>query len=125
MDNLAYRNGWRKVTNPKLTNGYMVSYRRGDYRLNFFLTTGTCGSFLEHPTQGKTALFRRNIDDYVAEEIFKNPRVHTDGGYKLRKNRKKKKKATKVKGNEPSESTTGAIREVLKQMEVETYLKYY
>lgn len=65
----------------------MASYRRGACRLNFWLTTGTVGSYLDHPRQGKTQLFRRDIDlNYEAEAIFQNPRVpHTGRGYSYRR----------------------------------------
>merc|ERR1719369_116155 len=49
------------------------------------MTTGTVATSLEHPTQGKTQLYRgqRNTFEEL-EEIFQNPRVHTDSGYKTR-----------------------------------------
>lgn len=51
-------------------------------RINIFWTTGTVGTCLDHPRQGKTQLFRRHVDLSTLREIFKNPRVHT--GYYTR-----------------------------------------
>jgi ribosomal protein L44E len=45
-------------------------------------TTGTIGSYLFHPRQGKSQLFRRNAHTMGdLREIFANPRVHGYGGY--------------------------------------------
>merc|ERR1719431_874401 len=52
------------------------------------MTTGTVATSLDHPTKGKTLLYRgkRNTFDQL-EEVFDNPRVSdklTDSGYKTR-----------------------------------------
>ncbi len=39
---------------------------------------------LDHPRQGKTQLFRRNVDLTLLREIFLNPRIHTDLGYQTK-----------------------------------------
>ena len=60
----------------------MYSYRKNDIRLNFWPTTGTVGSYLFHPkSRRKTQLFRREIQENYAENIFRNPRVHSGVGY--------------------------------------------
>ena len=81
LDEFARVYGWTKLQVKTSANVHMVSYRRNDCRLNFWLTTGTCGSYLEHPTQKKTQLFRRKVTTEEAELIFINPRVHTNKGY--------------------------------------------
>ena len=49
---------------------------------NIWCTTGTVGSYLNHPTKGKTQLFRRNVHSlHELYSILDNPRVHTDKGY--------------------------------------------
>eukprot|EP00600_Ochromonadales_sp_CCMP1393_P009188 CAMPEP_0174973698 /NCGR_PEP_ID=MMETSP0004_2-20121128/11391_1 /TAXON_ID=420556 /ORGANISM="Ochromonas sp., Strain CCMP1393" /LENGTH=271 /DNA_ID=CAMNT_0016224185 /DNA_START=54 /DNA_END=870 /DNA_ORIENTATION=+ len=82
LDELAESNGWTKMKTKVSANQGMVAYKKGNNRLNFWLTTGTCSSSLQHPTQGKTQLFRRQINITEADEIFKNPRKHTGKGYK-------------------------------------------
>merc|ERR1740137_418284 len=49
------------------------------------MKTGTVATSIEHPTKGKTQLYRgqRNTFDEL-EEIFDNPRVHTESGYRTR-----------------------------------------
>ena len=39
--------------------------------------TGTVGTCMDHPNQGKTQLFRRDQTLDSLSAIFKNPRVHT------------------------------------------------
>ena len=53
-------------------------------RINVYYTTRTIGTALDHPSQGKTQLFRRKctIDDL--KQILQNPRYHTGRGYKKR-----------------------------------------
>eukprot|EP00392_Amoebophrya_sp_AT5.2_P007506 g7521.t1 len=53
-------------------------------RINVWYTTGTVGTYLEHPRQGRTQLFRRNVDTSLLREIFRKPRVHTSLGYHFR-----------------------------------------
>jgi hypothetical protein len=58
----------------------------GSMQINVYYTTGTVGTCLNHPKQGKTQLFRRGILNLeMLSDIFQNPRIHTGVGYKLRK----------------------------------------
>lgn len=41
----------------------------------------TLATALNHPTKGKTQLFRKFIDTKELEEVLKNPRIHTQKGY--------------------------------------------
>ena len=59
---------------------------QGNCRVNVWksghsFTVGTC---LDHPKQGKTQLFRRNLNEKEVMELLKNPRKHTGKGYKRR-----------------------------------------
>eukprot|EP00523_Entomoneis_sp_CCMP467_P014636 CAMPEP_0168772292 /NCGR_PEP_ID=MMETSP0725-20121227/3881_1 /TAXON_ID=265536 /ORGANISM="Amphiprora sp., Strain CCMP467" /LENGTH=484 /DNA_ID=CAMNT_0008821805 /DNA_START=1 /DNA_END=1456 /DNA_ORIENTATION=- len=54
-------------------------------RFNVYYTTGTVGTCLNHPRQGRTQLFRRNVRTLEdLREIFQKPRVHTGKGYQRR-----------------------------------------
>ena len=53
-------------------------------RINVYWTTGTVGTCLNHPRQGRTQLFRRNMDLKSLAQIFRNPRIHTGEGYHRR-----------------------------------------
>lgn len=50
-------------------------------RFNVYYTTGTVGTCLNHPRQGYTQLFRRNVFLEKLREIFRNPRIHAGPGY--------------------------------------------
>ena len=91
-------NGEEWVINTAQQHGYvfagrdvgthMIAFEKGDNRLNFWLSTGTVGSYLYHPsTPGgrRTQLFRRDVDRAGALEIIRNPRVHTGKGYSTKK----------------------------------------
>ena len=54
----------------------------GDMRINIYLSKMTVGTCLNHPTQGKTQLFRKHVDEKLLNDIFDDPRVHTLRGYK-------------------------------------------
>jgi hypothetical protein len=51
------------------------------YMLHIWCTTGTVASFLDHPNQGRTQLYRRNVDWSMLVQIMQKPRVHTGQGY--------------------------------------------
>ena len=53
--------------------------------LMFWVSTGTVGSYLNHSVQGKTQLFWRNINQLEAEQLYKQPRIHTGKQYQKRK----------------------------------------
>jgi len=77
--------GWEEV-DYQWSQGELIILEKyqGDDRLklNVWCNTGTVGSYIKHPRQGKTQLFRRNcfsMDDL--REVFINPRVHGYDGY--------------------------------------------
>jgi len=87
--NEASRYGWSYV-DYQWSQGELVILEKSDgndrMKLNVWCTTGTVGSFLKHPRQGKTQLFRREChtwDDLYA--VFANPRTHGLGGYHERR----------------------------------------
>ena len=85
LDLLARAEGWTSANGDSATN--MIAYTRNNERLNFWLTTGTVGSYLWHPkkpTKKRTQLFRREITMSEAAAIFNNPRVHTGKGYTVK-----------------------------------------
>jgi hypothetical protein len=82
LDSMAEARAWEKLDCTSSEGTPMVSYRKDNVRLEVWLSTGTIGSYLEHPNQGKTQLFLRNIMQIgEATEIFDNPHVHSNKGY--------------------------------------------
>ena len=72
------------------SQGELVILRKDDHngdqmQLNIWCSTGTIGSYLNHPRQRKTQLFRRDIYDFSdLRIILNNPRVHGYDGYHTR-----------------------------------------
>lgn len=57
-------------------SGHRINvYRKGNR------STFTVGTAINHPTKGKTQLFRKNVNPEQLQKIFENPRVHTGKGY--------------------------------------------
>lgn len=56
-----------------------------EVRINVYYTTYTVGTCIDHPRQGRTQLFRRNMNTkQLLEAIFVDPRLHTGVGYQRR-----------------------------------------
>ncbi len=68
------------------SSGVTEFFEKDDVKLDWYFTTATMKTSLEHPTQGKTQMFRKNVDPSLYREILENPRAHTNKGYQ-RKNR--------------------------------------
>ena len=54
-------------------------------RINVYYTTGTVGTCVDHPRQGRTQLFRRDVDMALLRELMRDPRLHTGTGYHQRR----------------------------------------
>jgi hypothetical protein len=64
----------------KMNDGSLV-------KLDFYYTTGTIKTVLDHPSRGKNQLFRAQVPPGVYKAVLENPRVHTDQGYRRREDR--------------------------------------
>lgn len=85
----AETNGWHLVQVDQKT--YMLGFKMGEQkhpRINVYVTKSTFVTQIDHPTKGKTQLFRRNVWPENYDKIFANPRVHTGRGYYRRSDRK-------------------------------------
>ena len=87
-DSLAYEYNWVKIKIKTQNDAKRQRYKQNSHDgdgsfliLDCWPTTKTIGSYLRHPTQGKTQLFRKECTDEDAIEIFHNPRSHTGKGY--------------------------------------------
>jgi hypothetical protein len=85
---LAASHGYKEIQHNATSRAIIFRDNSGRMQVNVYYTTGTVGTCLNHPKQGKTQLFRRGVHTVeVLSTIFQNPRaVHTGTGYKLRKN---------------------------------------
>lgn len=80
INTIARINGWKWITHQR--DIHMVSFVKDDMRINVYATKMTVATCLNHPTQGRTQLYRKNVTPQELNKIFKNPRVHTNKGYK-------------------------------------------
>jgi len=85
---LAIDYGWTELPTHPQDEDKMMRFFSGKHEgvtVNVNLHTGTVATSLEHPLKGKTQLYRgqRNTLGQLVE-VFDNPRVLTDSGYKTR-----------------------------------------
>ncbi|KXZ51160.1 hypothetical protein GPECTOR_13g647 [Gonium pectorale] len=50
-------------------------------KLDYYYTTGTTKTSMDHPKRGSTQLFRRDLSEREYNAVLDNPRVHTGKGY--------------------------------------------
>lgn len=77
---IAEKTGYKEV-DLQLFNK-MISFKKGNTRINVYYSTMTVGTCLHHPKKGATQLFRRNVSFVLLEKLFANPRQHTGIGYR-------------------------------------------
>ena len=78
-EKLAAEHNWEFLTYQD--NIKMISFSKDEMRINIYLTTMTVGTCINHPKQGKTQMFRRDVGWDLLFKIFKNPRIHSNSGY--------------------------------------------
>jgi len=77
---IAQKHGWRFLEYQE--DNKMISFTNDKKeRANFWYTTRTLGTCINHPTSGKTQLFRKKVTNAQLEKIFEDPRIHTGKGY--------------------------------------------
>ena len=54
-------------------------------KLDYYPTTGTCKTSMDHPSQGKTQMFRKNLSDRDFARVLDDPRAHTRAGYQTKR----------------------------------------
>lgn len=83
----AKAEGWESIPprDPHMVGSFLKVIDHSPARINIWESERrgrTVGTYLFHPKQGKTQLFRRCVSDKELQQIFKNPRVHSGKGYK-------------------------------------------
>jgi len=80
VQSIAKINKWE--LHPVQPTEHAMRFVKGFYMIDIWPKKMTVGTYLQHPRQGKTSLFRRNVSYNLLDKIFKNPRQHTGIGYK-------------------------------------------
>ena len=69
---LAARAGLKELSVNEESRVVIFADDKG-VRFNVYYTTGTVGTCLDHPRQGKTQLFRRNVNLALLRQLFQEP----------------------------------------------------
>lgn len=76
---IARREGWEIIDDQ--TNIFMLGFVRGIERINVYYSKMTVATCINHPTKGRTQLFRKGVNMDLLKKLFVDPRYHTDMGY--------------------------------------------
>lgn len=57
-------------------------------KMMVWYSTGRVATTVNHPTKGRNQMYRTEVGWGLLEELFKNPRLHTDRGYRRREHRR-------------------------------------
>jgi hypothetical protein len=66
-------------------------FEKENVKLDWYFTTATVKTSLDHPTQGKTQLFGNQVDPQQYLDILQNPRAHTGHRYHTTNDNKNQK----------------------------------
>lgn len=66
-------------------NTGLLRFEKEGVNINYYTTSKTVTTELNHPKKGKTQLHRKHLCREQVMEVFKTPRLHTGHGY-YRKN---------------------------------------
>lgn len=81
--------------------GWELKYHRAEYAelhfvrekcaLTVWYSKLTVRTTLIHPVLGKTQMFRKRVDLKLLEAIFRDPRTHTNRGYRVKSDTNKRR----------------------------------
>lgn len=75
--------GWTKTGSNEVSR--VEFYSKDNVKMDYYPTTGTVKTSMDHPTQGKTQMFRRDITNNEYVNVLNDPRHHTGKGYQTKK----------------------------------------
>ena len=84
---IAGAEGLQEISHNRSSGVVSFRLRGSPARINVYYSTGTVGTCLGHPRQGKRQLFRRGCSTEGLRAIMRNPRLHTGRGYHRRDRR--------------------------------------
>lgn len=87
VQQMAKDHGWNFILYSE--SQFMLSFgkldpKQGKMRINIYCSRKTVATSLNHPKQGKTQLYRKDVKMGELRAIFINPRKHTGKGYKTK-----------------------------------------
>lgn len=97
---------------------YEKRLNMGIVKLDFYYTTGTIKTVLQHPTSGRNQLFRAQVSPEQYTAILMNPRAHTGQGYRRREDRPTGSNAAANQENDEDEFDQQPQPEVVNEEEM-------
>jgi len=79
--------GWTFTGSWEATEFFEKDLPEGNVKLDWYFTTATVKTSLDHPTKGKTQMFGKKCNPNQYDKILRNPRVHTGKRYQRRPKR--------------------------------------
>ena len=84
LNKRAKKEGWKRQKTT--STAPMKSWKKGKDRINYWPTTGTMSTRIQHPSRKHaTQMYRRNVSQDLAKKLISNPRLHTGKGYYKKK----------------------------------------
>jgi hypothetical protein len=74
------------------SSGVTEFFEKDGVKLDWYFTTATIKTSLDHPVQGRTQLFASRVDPETYRVILENPRAHTGNRYQQRRGGKPRRK---------------------------------
>uniref|UniRef100_A0A7S4K595 Uncharacterized protein n=1 Tax=Odontella aurita TaxID=265563 RepID=A0A7S4K595_9STRA len=74
------------------SSGATEFFQKDGVKLDWYFTTASVKTSMQHPVQGKTQLFASRVDSEKYRAILENPRVHTGERYQKRRSRNNRNK---------------------------------
>jgi hypothetical protein len=102
---MAVRQDWMEIDHQSAIA--MVSFVKGDSRINVYYSRMTVATVVDHPRFGRNQMFRKNVPLAVLEEIFRNPRIHSLEHYGIRGYHQNGKHLTSLMRKEKKNSGPG------------------
>lgn len=72
------------------SSGVTEFFEKDEVKLDWYFTTATVKTSLDHPRQGRTQLFAERVDPETYIKILLNPRAHTGQRYQRRRGRRRR-----------------------------------
>jgi len=82
---MAERHGWNFVQHQESQKKLRFDRITDHTVIDVWYSRMTVCTILNHPTQQRTALYRKRLSMDMIEDVFKNPRIHTNVGYQKKR----------------------------------------
>lgn len=78
---IAMATAWGWEIFKEVPAAFELTFVKAGMKITVWYSRMTVGTCLDHPTSGRTQLFRKLVSKNLLNKLFENPRHHTGGGY--------------------------------------------